>query len=82
MTPLYRIVTNSDRTSDLTVAMLRELLRQAEAGEIINVVAVTWHSAAEPQIHMATEDRIQALGALRTMEHAVVRDWLDGAVVS
>lgn len=64
----------------LTVTVLEALLALAKSGEVTNIVALSWHAGAPPQIHMSTEDKITALGALRTAEHCLVRDWLDGDV--
>lgn len=78
---LAPVTTVKDDVHAYSVATLKKLLAQAEAGEIVSVVVVSWHRAAEPQIHMSTEDKILALGAIRTMEHCLVREWLDGTVV-
>lgn len=69
-----------DEVHNFTVDVLEKMLAQAKAGEIHCVVAIVWHHDGPPHIHMSTDDRIKALGAIRTMEHGVVRDWLDGRV--
>ena len=79
---LPRPPTRAEEVSAYTVEMLEKLLAQAKAGEIVSVVAVSWAGPSEPRIDMSTEDRMLALGALRTMEHCLVRDWLDGKVQS
>lgn len=61
----------------VTVAVLEHMLELARAGELTNLVAITWHGANPPQAHLSTEDKILALGAVRTMEHHLVRAWLD-----
>jgi hypothetical protein len=65
-----------------TIEILELMLAQARKGEATCIVAVTWHPGGPPQIRMSTDDKVLALGALRTMEHCVVRDWLDGGVIS
>lgn len=69
-----------DEVHNFTVDVLEKLLAQAKAGELHCVVAIAWHHDGPPHIHMSTDDRIKALGAIRTMEHGLVRDWLDGRV--
>lgn len=63
--------------SATTVHVLERLLELARAGEVTNIVAITWHAPGAPQIHISTEDKILALGAVRSMEHLLVRSWLD-----
>lgn len=88
MSDIARIVprapepTQEAKVHALTVEVLTKLLALAQAGEIVDVVAVSWHGPADPQIHMSTVDKITALGAIRTMEHCLVREWLDGRVSS
>lgn len=77
---LPRPATSAERVNATTVEMLERLLARAKAGDLVSFVAVTWHDAAAPEVHMSTEDRILALGAIRVAEHGLVRDWLDGSV--
>jgi hypothetical protein len=60
-----------------TVELLERLLERARGGELVNAVVIAWQDARTPEAHWSTEDKILALGAVRTMEHVLVRAWLD-----
>ncbi len=65
------------RTSAETVAILEELLAKARAGELVNLLTISWAGAGPVTVNMSAVDRMQALGAVRTIDHQLARDWLD-----
>ena len=61
---------------ELTVMTLEKLLADAKAGEITNVVVVSWRGTSPPHYHSSTDDKIVGLGAISTMHHMLFREWM------
>lgn len=62
--------------AEATIALLEQLLAAAQAGEVVNLVAIAWSDPQSPSLYMATTDWVQALGSIRAMEHAAATGWV------
>ena len=78
LVPPPREPDHRERTNAETIEILEALLERARAGEVVSLVAISWgEPGGTVRVDMSTEDRMLALGAIRTIDHQLARDWLD-----
>jgi uridine phosphorylase len=60
-----------------TIEVLRELLADAESGDVREIVGVAYSSDGIPAFFCSHRDAARASGALAAAQHTLLKRWLD-----